>query len=197
MFVKANKTTYTIILIVDTFLSIKAAKELKGAAMELTGNKEFIIVNRHGHFDHFLGNCIFPKQSTVISSEIARQSVLEQKKEYKFGKEIYKDEIVSLEKQLDTVKDKAEMLDIKNTLTIYRNFSNKECEVVPPNMTFDDKLYIYGTLENVRLRVVGKTHSPGDVICIDENRKVAFVGDLLFVDEHPYLGPGDPWQSKK
>lgn len=185
------------ILIFDTFLSIEAAKELKGASMELTGIKEFIIINSHGHFDHFLGNCVFSKESTIISSGIVRKSILEQKNELEFGEAIYAEEIVALEKNLDTIKDKVEMLDIKNTLTIYRNFSNNECEVVPPNMTFEDKLCIYGLLENVTLRVVGKNHSPGDVICIDENKKVAFVGDLLFIDEHPYLGPGDPWNLKK
>lgn len=185
------------VVVFDTFLSVEAAKDLKQVIIGITGNDNFVIVNSHSHLDHSLGNCVFSKKATIITSEIAFENLIQKTKEIELGNNLYNDEINSLRKKLTTVEDPDEILDTENSLTIYQNLNNDECKFCNPNLTFKDKLSIHGTLDSFDLRVIDTAHSHGDIIGTSRNNKVAFVGDLLFVDEHPYLGGGDPYLLKK
>lgn len=178
------------VVVFDTFISIDAAKKLKEMAIEITGNENFIIVNSHFHLDHYLGNCVFSDETKIITSEIAFNKMIKQSDELKFGKNLYSEEIKNLKDKLNTREDKDEILDIENNLIILDNLSNDEGKIINPNITFNDKLYIKGLKGNLNLEVIDIAHSPGDLIgTIDD---VAFMGDVLVVDEHVYLGTGDP-----
>lgn len=185
------------VVVFDTFLSIEAAKDLKQAIIDTTGNDNFVIVNSHSHLDHFIGNCVFPKNTTIIASENALPKFKQDKEELELGNNVYTAEINNLKSKLASLEDPDEILDTKNSLIIYENLNNDECEFLIPNQTFNDRLTIHGALDSFILRSIKTAHSHGDIIGTSVNNKVAFVGDLLFVDEHPYLGAGDPHLLKK
>ena len=62
-------------LIYDTFLTPQAAKDLRTAAIELTGRDPEIIVNSHYHNDHIWGNQVFSPQARIISTSQTRQLI--------------------------------------------------------------------------------------------------------------------------
>ncbi|QVK18204.1 MBL fold metallo-hydrolase [Mycoplasmatota bacterium] len=184
------------VVVFDTFLSIEAAKDLKRVIIDITNNDNFIIVNSHSHLDHYIGNCMFPEKTTIICSEIAYPKFIETSKKIKLEANLYTEQINHLQNKLTTLKDPDEILDTKNSLIIHQNLNMEGCKFINPNLTFNDKLSIHGTLDNFELNVIPTAHSHGDIIGNCKNSKVAFVGDLLFVDEHPYLGAGDPYLLK-
>ncbi|WP_105614526.1 MBL fold metallo-hydrolase [Vallitalea okinawensis] len=180
------------VVVFDTFLSIEAAKELKQAIINITNCTNFIIINSHSHIDHYLGNCVFPDQTTIISSEIAYPKFIENNEEIKLEENLYDKEIRDLDDKLNTLTNRDDILDTNNFLIIYKNLNHPECKLINPNVTFKDNLSIHGSLDSIDLRVIPTAHSHGDIIATTLDKSVAFVGDLLFIDEHPYLGAGDP-----
>lgn len=185
------------VVVFDTFLSIEAAKDLKQVIIDITDNDNVVIVNSHSHLDHYLGNCVFSEKTTIITSEIAFPKFIQNNEELELGNNIYTDEINNLRNKLTNLENPDEISDTENSLIIYQNINNDECKFFNPNLTFNDKLSIHGTLDSFELNVINTAHSHGDIIGTSINQKVAFVGDLLFVDEHPYLGVGDPLLLKK
>lgn len=185
------------IVVFDTFLSVDAAKELKQVVKDVTGNDNVIIINSHSHMDHFLGNCVFPRNAPIISSRTVFEKIDGYRKTTKFGNDLYTEDIKKLEKKLEWLGDRDEILNTKNDLIIYRNFNNDESKIISPNITFSKSLAIHGTSDSLELTAIEKAHSQGDVMCISQKEKMAFVGDLLFINQHPYLGQGEPIQLKK
>lgn len=51
---------------------------------------------------------------------------------------------------------------------------------------------IQGSKRHVELLTFGKGHSDGDAVLYLPQEKIIFMGDLLFVKVHPYMGDGDP-----
>lgn len=46
-------------VVVDTFMTVLAAEELRDEALRLTGRAPFVVVNSHWHSDHVYGNQVF------------------------------------------------------------------------------------------------------------------------------------------
>lgn len=182
-----------LIAIIDTFLSIDAALELKQAAVEICGHQNFVVVNTHGHSDHYIGNCVFPAGTLIFASQEARQEALGKQAQIKFGAEIYADQIQKMEACLAVTTDHDEKQNLENDLIFYRNYSDPAGRVVPPNATINSSLSLYGDRGPLELHRVEIAHSPGDVLCFLHEEQVAFVGDLLFTGEHPWIGSGDPF----
>ncbi len=61
-----------------------------------------------------------------------------------------------------------------------------------PNWTFDSQLTIHGLQRTVQVVTLGSGHSESDAFLVLPAERIAFLGDLLFVRHHPYLGHGDP-----
>ncbi len=61
---------------------------------------------------------------------------------------------------------------------------------------FEHKLIIHGTKRTVELLPL-TGHTASDVILYLPEEKIAFMGDLLFVNMHPYLASGSPEQWKQ
>lgn len=185
------------VVVFDTFLSIEAAKMLRDMILDLTGNDHMIIVNSHTHLDHYMGNCMFPESTTIIASDIAFPKFMENSQGILLGKNQYTKEIEELENKFITLKDPDEILDTHNSLIFLHNLNKDACRFLNPNMTFKDSLTIHGTTGHIELRVIETAHSHGDIVGTVWDSKVAFVGDLLFINEHPFLGRGDPYLLKK
>ncbi len=66
-----------------------------------------------------------------------------------------------------------------------------------PKFDFLNQLSLYGTLENINLRIIEKDHFFEILFVSMMIKELPFVGDLLFIDDHPCFGHGDPWQLKR
>jgi len=75
--------------------------------------------------------------------------------------------------------------------------SNDSLKAIVPDMTFNDQLILHGTKRTIMLLSYGEGHSESDLFLYLPSEQIAFLGDLLFIQNHPWLGHGDPnkWKT--
>src|SRR5262245_38140420 len=61
-------------LIFDTFLTLRAARDLRAAAGQLTGHAAAYVINSHYNGDHIHGNQVFP-EATIVATEGTRELI--------------------------------------------------------------------------------------------------------------------------
>ena len=184
------------VVVYDTFLSVEAAKDMRRAIEEIAKAKDTVIVLSHWHSDHYLGNCAFPKQTLILSSIAADRKIRETMPALQDREELLK-ELHELEMELEKTTDDKEILQIKNALKFNRNFTHPELELRYPNCTFEGVIKLTGKKAELDLRSIDMAHSAGDVVGFVEKDRVLYAGDLVFSDNHPYLGAGDPLKLKE
>lgn len=184
------------VVVFDTLLSVEAAKDMKRAIDEMTNAKQTMIVLSHWHSDHYLGNCAFPKGTIILASTAANRKIRENMPALQDRDELL-EEIRELEMALVHETDEKEILQIENALKFNRNFAHPELELRYPNMTIHGEMKIIGASVELALRTMEIAHSEGDLIGFVEKDRVLFAGDLIFADNHPYLGAGDPIKLKE
>jgi len=179
-------------LLFDTLMATDAAAELRGAAEELTGRPPSIVVYSHAHYDHVWGGSRFP-EAIVVSTARARDALLaEGPREAGHFREVLSDQLafwVGAAMNEDALVRQDAPLFLPLWHGIAATLPTLELRV--PDLAFDDRLEIHGRDRRVELVGLERAHSAGDLFMILPDERVAFCGDLLFVDCHPYLGDGD------
>jgi hypothetical protein len=103
-------------------------------------------------------------------------------------------QLEDLSAQFVSTKDEAKRAHISTTISYYEGL----VETLPllkvrlPNLTLDDRLSIYGSERTAHLIAFKEGHSLSDSILYLPAEGIIFMGDLLFIDFHPYLADGDP-----
>ncbi len=185
------------IIIFDTFLNIEAAKDLKQAAMEITGKPASMIVISHFHTDHIIGLPAFMSDKDhkpMVVTAPFTQDIMERELEADI-KEIHglpESKMQEFRDQLANAETETERLNAENTLRFYNNIRHPEVTAVIPNLTITDKLIIHGTKHTVELINIGTAHTTEDIIAYFPTEKIVFMGDLLFSNHDPWIGSGDP-----
>ncbi|MGZ4135379.1 MAG: MBL fold metallo-hydrolase, partial [Tumebacillaceae bacterium] len=175
-----------------------AAASLRRVAEEVTQNEIHYVVNSHWHGDHVLGNQVF-RDATILSTAKTREwmatkmdlsdvdamiaafqrSMVAMEEE---SKQHPSDSIFAEDVRLEN-EDKSKMVEalpnIKLTL---------------PTVTFEDSLLLHGSKRSVQLLSYGGGHTLSDAFLYLPEDKVAFMGDLVTVGYHPFLGAGQPWE---
>ena len=186
-------------LVFDAFINPDAAVELKQTAEQLTHHHVAFVVNSHYHDDHIRGNQVFVPGASIISTVWTRNEM--QKSEPEEQDWARKNNAVQLQKAKDqflaaTGKAKEEAL---MWLGYYESISQSlpGLKTTLPDITFSDSLRIYGRKRTVLLLECKNGHTGSDAVMIIPEEGIAFMGDLLFKERHPWLGDGDPASWKK
>ena len=66
-------------------------------------------------------------------------------------------------------------------------FEDQELREHLPNITFSNELDLYIGEENIRLIYFYPAHTDGDIVVFFPEQKVAFLGDLIFLDRDPLI----------
>jgi cyclase len=61
-----------------------------------------------------------------------------------------------------------------------------------PNQTFDRRVVFHGSARRAELLTLGGGHTESDALLYLPDDQIAFVGDLLFNEVHPWMGHGNP-----
>ncbi len=187
------------VMVVDPFLSTEAAEDLKKAVQQLTGDPVKYVVNTHFHNDHIGGNQVF-KNASIISTENSRNLMESNKEknfdEYKNVAPIKLDEL----KKKNTTKMSARELDDHKIMTGYYEAMTRAGDSVKtflPDVTFIDRLVIYGSDKRVLLMSYGSGHTESDMFVFIPSEQIAFLGDILYVQSNPLLSDGssDKWET--
>ena len=150
------------VILIDTPLIPEQAIDWRAQIEEECPDQPILYVfNTDHHRWHALGNQYF-MPSTVIAHERAH-------KEMSGYTENFKERVFN---------------SFKREPDIQKQMTN--IEIIPPHLTFTDRTkLLYGGRE-VQLIYVGG-HTPATSIAWLPEEKICFVGDVLWVDQHPYM----------
>jgi cyclase len=183
----------------DTFISPEAARDLLKVAEQLTSHKITYVVNSHEHNDHIRGNQVFRSDVDIISTVKTREAIARNEpEEIKSEKETILKEIIDAQSKLNAEKDHKRRRELASLISYMQGVSKSHCELETrlPNITFEQELTIHGTERTIKLLPLAG-HTFSDVVLYLSKEKIAFMGDLLFVNIHPYLASGSPEQWKQ
>jgi len=189
-------------LVFDTFETPLAAEDLRVASKELTGRHPTWVVNSHAHPDHWFGNQVFPDETTIITTRKSMNFMLELLQEV----DEEKDDPSELENYLKIQKDRLIEESNPRALAViessvarwgYYLESLPNLQLRLPDQTFDGNIVFHGSQRTVELNDVGPAHTGGDCYLTIPSEKIAFLGDLGFFQEQPYMPDSDPicWLS--
>lgn len=182
-------------IIFDSFLTPQAAAELLTVAEAISTSPIKLVVNSHYHSDHIGGNQVFSEATNIVATSVTRTLMLEHlAQQLTTYQEKGTQRLVELEKQVAGARKPAEKQEAQQALAQWRFLQQAlpTWQVRLPNMTFDQRLLLYGRDRQVELLTYGGGHSQSDVILYLPAEKIAFMGDLLSVQCHPSLTDGDP-----
>jgi glyoxylase-like metal-dependent hydrolase (beta-lactamase superfamily II) len=186
-------------ILFDTFISPEAARDLLKVAEQLTSNKITHVVNSHWHNDHIRGNQVFRSDVDIISTVKTREAIARNEpEEIKSEKETTLKEIIDAQSKLSAEKDPKRRRELASLISYMQGVSksHRELKTRLPNITFEHELTIHGTKRTIELLPLAG-HTFSDVVLYLSKEKIAFMGDLLFVNIHPYLASGSPEQWKQ
>lgn len=186
-------------MIFDPFMTPEAAEDLKKVSELLTGHKIKYVVNSHFHNDHIGGNQVFDK-ANIISTERTRELIA------KFQPEEIADDKTAAPLQLEKIKSKNtsamthhELDENKMWMGYFEALvtSNDSLKTILPDITFKDQLILHESKRTVKLLSYGEGHTQSDLFLYLPDEQISFLGDLLFVQNQPWLGDGDPdkWKT--
>jgi glyoxylase-like metal-dependent hydrolase (beta-lactamase superfamily II) len=194
-----------LVLIFDTFMTPQAASDLREAALALTGKPPHTVILSHPHNDHIWGSRVFLPHADMISTVSTQQWIaLHGRAEIDSYREILPGRLRELESAARKAKGGGDAGEIKpggihpdnlaTWLDYYRGIAAALplLEVFQPNITFDKELDLHGQAGNARLLSFTGGHTLSDTILFLPEQGVVFMGDLLFIGCHPYLGDGEP-----
>jgi cyclase len=188
-------------LVVDSFMLPQAAQDLRAAVAHLLGKPVSVLVNTHAHSDHFVGNYLFPAGTRVISTHRNRELMAEYAQELPGEKEGLADHVADLRQQRDQAPDDATRQRLSQALVRFDRFLEALDEIVArlrlPDLTFDERLVIYGSNRRVELLSYDDAHTPSDVVVYLPDDGVIFTADLVLVKTHPFMLDSDPdkWRA--
>jgi len=180
-------------LVFDPFMTPEAARDLKKAAEQLTGRKVTIVINSHYHNDHIRGNQVFVPQADIISTEWTRNEMFtSEKEEQEWEKKNAAASATAEKEKLKTATGSQKQEEIM-WIGYYEGIhkSLPELKITVPNITFTDSLWIHGSKKEIKLVECKNGHTASDVVMLLPKEGIVFMGDLFFVNRHPYLGDGD------
>lgn len=141
------------VIVIDSLISLGAARELLSQIKDLTGKKPTFLINTHSHGDHVNGNQVFAPPAKIIAHENVREVLLRE------GHSI-------IERTAQMRPALAEDL--------------KEARIVAPAITYRNRMTFYFGGRTIELIHPGKAHSAGDTMVYLPEDKILYAGDLLF-----------------
>jgi len=186
-------------VVFDTFISPDPAKDLLRAAKRLTPQNAIRVVNSHYHNDHIRGNQVFPPNVDILSTATTLEGIAHKEpEEITWEKENIPKALVDTKSKLRLEKDPKRRRDLALSIVYYEAImkSHPKLKTRLPNITFEGSLMIHGMRRQVELLPFAG-HTASDVVLYLPEEKISFMGDLLFVNCHPYLASGSPEQWKQ
>lgn len=184
-------------LVFDCFISPAAARDLREAAIRLTGKEPSWVINSHYHNDHIRGNGVFTGARIVAGPKTKELIEKEEPAGLEWEKQNVEQRIAAQKEELEEETDPRKREEISLWVDYFEALQESHIDytVTLPNFIMEDTLMIKGKNRTVMLFTKGKGHTAEDIVMWLPAEKILFAGDLLFVERHPWMGDGfvDEW----
>jgi cyclase len=166
-------------LVVDCGYTPAAARDLRGAAEELAGPVELLVIT-HAHFDHYAGSQAFA-DVPILATERTRAEIAANGPA----------RIAGLQAEMDTYLAELEERDAPD----WEQQQGQAIAAEIPGLTFTPPTEAFASdldLGAAKVIECGTGHSSSDSVVWMPEARVLFAADLISVDTHPNLVHGDP-----
>jgi cyclase len=181
-------------LVFDTFLTPQAGDDLRAAAERLTGRPVAYVINSHWHADHIHGNQAFAWDTPIIATSRTRELMAQNGPEAVAEFQGAAAEAQKLEAALAQEQDEQQRAALQEKLSESREMAAcaRRLALRLPEQTFDTQVVFHGSRRVAELLTYGGGHTESDSFLLLRDDKLAFLGDLLFVRSHLWMGHGNP-----
>ena len=171
------------IVVVDTFGVPEVDAQIRTVIARELGRDDFAyLINTHEHADHTGGNSIY-SDCTIVGHELIAAGMVRAAGRRAFRLEWYPQHLASLEEQLTGLEsDDPGAARLKEDIIYNRLFyeANKTgLELVPPTLTFSDRLTLDLGNATFELSYIGGMHTASDTAIFIPESRLLLTGDLM------------------
>src|SRR5687767_8538190 len=180
-------------VVFDPFMTPSAALELRDIARQLTKRNYAYVVNSHYHNDHIRGNQAFLPNATIVSTKITRDQIERNEPgEQEWEKKHAPTLLQAIRKRMVNANE-IERAELPYWIGYYEGIleSSDQLFTALADEIFEDSLWIVGKDMNIKLVETRNGHTISDVVMLLPDLGIAFMGDLLCTNRHPWLSDGD------
>ncbi len=180
-------------IVFDPFMNPEAAYELKDAAKKLTGKNVTLVINSHYHSDHIRGNQAFLPTASIMTTSTTRTAVDANEADEQEWEKAHAPTLLQALKKRRGNSGEHSSEDIPFWIGYYEGLveSSGDLYIALADETFEDSLWIEGSKLSVKLVERRDGHTLSDVVLLIPSLGIAFMGDLLTNNRHPWISDGD------
>jgi cyclase len=172
-------------LVADTFISARAATDLRAAVEAMAGDEPVWVVNTHSHTDHVGGNEVFAAVASIAATDATRRRVLESAAG--LPERVRAAEAAAADAPRG---DDPESLRLRREAEA-RLESLRRLHIVAPDATIGDRLTLHGERRRAELIALAPAHTPGDLAMDLPDDHVILTGDVVVNRTVPYVQDGN------
>lgn len=181
-------------IVIDTALTLQAARELRSAAASSLGRPPALAFNTHWHLDHLLGNQLFA-DGPIFATERTIELFAERREELlaQLAPAALERELGQFEADLRAARHPLARSAYAEVVAINRSLlaDAPSLRLTAPTDGYDREFALPGT-RGARLLTFGAGHTGSDGMLFLPRERVLFAGDLVVHHAHPNLTSGDP-----
>jgi len=157
------------LIIIDTAGSPQAASELRKSVEKELGRNDFaFVINTHHHWDHSNGNSVFPEAQIIAHEECRKELIAVQP-------------LPTPSPSPDLEQQRVGEPVVRPAIPPPRRRPNtREYAVLPPNITFSNRMSLRLEALTLKLFYFGRAHSSSDILILIPEEQVLVTGDLFF-----------------
>jgi cyclase len=150
------------VVVVDSEINPRAAEVMLRAIRKVTAEPILYLINTHAHGDHTFADHVFHPTKGIIAHERTKVAL--------------KNRGAQMLREYPKIVGAGNAAGAKVTL---------------PTLTFTDQMTLPVAGRTILLRYLGIGHTVGDIVVWLPNERVLFTGDLVYVNQLPWLGEGE------